>query len=246
MKFDISTHLIPTTGTRNTRDLGGYPTKDGKTTKNNVFFRSDSSSLFTAEDISLLAQRNLGLVLDLRADDETTKSPSAYADGKGIRYENVQLIDNINSHFNPAEMPKSMGALYIYFLDRAQKSMTHIFNILSETAAKGQSSLFHCAVGKDRTGTVAMMLLDLAGVPDEVIVEDYAATYNFMKPVFDKQVAEYKAQGIDVPEFTFRSDAQNMIETLDHLHSTYGNAREYLLEAGVLKDNLDNIVNAFI
>jgi protein-tyrosine phosphatase len=33
--------------------------------------------------------------------------------------------------------------------------------------------VFHCAVGKDRTGIVAAMLLASLGVPDETIVNDY-------------------------------------------------------------------------
>ena len=34
----------------------------------------------------------------------------------------------------------------------------------------------HCAAGKDRTGTVVAMALDVAGVPHEEIVADYVLT----------------------------------------------------------------------
>src|SRR5262249_40502205 len=37
-------------------------------------------------------------------------------------------------------------------------------------------AVFHCAAGKDRTGVVSAIVLGLLGVPDEVIVADYAAT----------------------------------------------------------------------
>ena len=33
---------LPLKGTKNTRDLGGYPTKDGKVTKFHMFVRSDN------------------------------------------------------------------------------------------------------------------------------------------------------------------------------------------------------------
>ena len=41
-------------------------------------------------------------------------------------------------------------------------------------------TLFHCRAGKDRTGVVAMLLLGLAGVSDEDIVADYAATQRYL------------------------------------------------------------------
>lgn len=246
MKLNIRTHLLPTQGTNNTRDLGGYPTQSGQLTRKNVFFRSDSSSLFTDADRTLLSDLGLGLVVDLRADDEITASPSTYAGSSNIRYENVQLIDNVHTHFNPNEFPPSMGAMYIYLLDHAQNAMARIFTSFADTVNKGQSCLFHCAVGKDRTGTVAMLLLDLADVPRDIIIEDYSATYEFMKEVFDKQLADYHARGLQVPEYAFRSDASSSIETLDHLYNTYGSARNYLMECGLTKEHLDLITSSFV
>ena len=34
--------------------------------------------------------------------------------------------------------------------------------------------MFHCSAGKDRTGVLAAVVLGCLGVPDEVIVDDYA------------------------------------------------------------------------
>lgn len=41
--------------------------------------------------------------------------------------------------------------------------------------------LFHCAVGKDRTGVAAALLLDLVGVSRETIIEDYVLTDQFVE-----------------------------------------------------------------
>ena len=38
------------------------------------------------------------------------------------------------------------------------------------------AAVVHCAAGKDRTGTVVAMALDVAGVPREEIVADYVLT----------------------------------------------------------------------
>ena len=36
--------------------------------------------------------------------------------------------------------------------------------------------LFHCAVGKDRTGFVAVLVLHALGVPDDLVQEGYLLT----------------------------------------------------------------------
>ena len=56
--------------------------------------------------------------------------------------------------------------------DRAM--IGEIFKIM--LASKG-TVLFHCTAGKDRTGVLAMLLLKLADVDEETIINDYAASY---------------------------------------------------------------------
>ncbi|HEY7947302.1 MAG TPA: tyrosine-protein phosphatase, partial [Acidimicrobiales bacterium] len=43
-----------------------------------------------------------------------------------------------------------------------------------------QPAVFHCSVGKDRTGVLSGLVLGFLGVPDEVIVDDYALSYEAM------------------------------------------------------------------
>ncbi|MGL6202041.1 MAG: tyrosine-protein phosphatase [Lachnospiraceae bacterium] len=245
MKLDIASHLLPLTGAINARDLGSYPLAHNHKTRNNVFFRSDSTSNYLEDDISFLSDKNLGLVVDLRSDKEVQNAPSVFTATPNVRYENIPMLDKLNS--GPSDgVPPSLGALYVHLLDSAQSSFRRVFDAFYETIELQQSCLFHCAVGKDRTGTTAMLLLELAGANDQVIIQDYAATYDFMKPVFDKQIAEYRAKGYQVPEYMFRSDASNMSEVLSHLRDTYGNAKNYLMECGISQTKIDTIVDAFV
>lgn len=246
MKLDVASHLLPLTGAINARDLGSYPLAQNRMTRNNVFFRSDSTSNFQKDDISYLSGKNLGLVVDLRSAQEVRKAPSVYSAAQNVRYENIPMLDNLNSGPAPDRVLPSLGAIYIHLLDSAQSAFLRVFEAFYETIRIHQSCLFHCAVGKDRTGTTAMLLLDLAGAGDHVIIQDYAATYDFMKPVFDKQLAEYRAKGYQVPEHMFRSDASNISEALSHLRNTYGNAKNYLMKCGISQNKLDTIVDAFV
>ncbi len=45
-----------------------------------------------------------------------------------------------------------------------------------EMGAAPGGVLFHCSAGKDRTGTLSAIMLTLAEVPEETIVQDYLLT----------------------------------------------------------------------
>jgi len=131
-------------------------------------------------------------------------------------------------------------------LDEAGASIAEIFHIFAQALLAGHACLFHCAVGKDRTGTIAMLLLKLAGVSDELVIEDYAITEVFMKEVFAQQRKECEENNISAPDALFASTPENMESTLKHLADTYGTARDYLLSIGVSTEELETISNMFV
>ena len=44
--------------------------------------------------------------------------------------------------------------------------------------------MFNCSAGKDRTGVIAALLLDLAGCHDYDIVKDYSESYEIILKLF--------------------------------------------------------------
>ncbi len=51
--------------------------------------------------------------------------------------------------------------------------------------------MFHCSAGKDRTGVLSALFLAFLGVPDELIVEDYALSAAAMAGLFERIKADY-------------------------------------------------------
>jgi protein-tyrosine phosphatase len=58
-----------------------------------------------------------------------------------------------------------------------------------------QQILIHCASGKDRTGFGSALILDVLGVPEEAIVEDYLLTNKYL-PI-DEEVSRLAGQFVD-------------------------------------------------
>lgn len=131
-----------------------------------------------------------------------------------------------------------LGDAYIESL--TQKDMIKkIFDIIS--SVEDGSILFHCTNGKDRTGTVAALLLGLNAVTKEDIVNNYSATYELIKnnESVKKGIEKY---GTDV---IFKSEPEYMKKLVDYVINHYGSFENYLLGCGISQENLDKIKDRF-
>ena len=82
-----------------------------------------------------------------------------------------------------------------------------------------------------------MLLLALAGVDEDTIVADYAATEALMKEKFNRQRAKLRTlMGIEVPEYVGWSRPESMERTLRHLRERYGGAKAYLIRIGLSEE----------
>lgn len=240
---DIYSHLLPIEGACNVRDIGNFETKDGRLTKEGIFFRSDNTAGYTEKDIQFFKDKGLTLTVDLRSEDETGRQASAFLGVPGIRYENIPLIDGIHSQFTSDNIPVTMGQLYIQFLETGKPQFGKMFRLF---AANTGAALYHCTAGKDRTGVTTMLLLGLAGVGDSIIIEDYAATETFTAHIIESQKAHLASLGLDVPDFMLHADPQNMEEVLNYLHKAYGTAENYLESCTVSASEMDAVKNRFL
>lgn len=181
---------------KNTRDLGGICTSDGKTIKNNLLIRSGHLGNASDEDISILCKKhNLGIVVDFRIDAEIKEHPDNLCNA--VQYIRLPLLEksylgitrdeySLYSWFNlfddktrtPDDIFYDMYD-FLVFGDRARELIPQFFNILLES--KGKAVLWHCSAGKDRVGITTMLLLLALGVDKDTIIDDFMATNKFTK-----------------------------------------------------------------
>lgn len=227
-------------GCLNARDLGGYPTVDGRETRWGAIVRSDNLSQLTEGGCSAVIAYGVRSIVDLRTLQEIAEHPNPFArpGPHGLAYTNVSLIDPA------ADPPPDFTTLandYKHLLDRFQPQVAAIMTAIAGAPAGGV--LLHCMAGKDRTGVVSALLLELAGVLRETIAADYALTAECLRPREEAWLANGPGERADRERelAKYMPRAEVMLEVLEHLDRRYGGVEAYLLAAGVALEDISRL-----
>lgn len=216
--------LIGLTGVSNARQLGGYETEDGRHVKENVLIRSGALSGATEEDLQILTEQyNVKLIVDLRsaADMERTPDPEfndavvvnvpvwdetlnavSLTDFMAIQGEFSGEPGRADLEFYRRGIMGSDEQLYIkqtFQNDISLEGFRTFIDLLLEQE-EGTGILYHCASGKDRTGSATVILLTLLGVDRETVLQDFAMTNEVLKEKLDQLVEQSAAYTDDEDE----------------------------------------------
>ncbi len=224
-------------GANNVRDLGGYPTKNGKITKWKQFLRSDNPSNLSDYDCENLYMYGVRLQIDLRSDFECAQQSSKLNGYPGVEYINIQLQDNMNSNMGDMKLPDSMYEVYIALLDEAKPKFKVLFEKILEYP--NDCVMFNCTGGKDRTGTTAMLLLLIANCVDEYIVSDYAATFNNLRRESQASMKMFEERGLKISPAMMASDPEVMQDTLKYFYDKYQTIENWLNQIGLTEDQIN-------
>lgn len=230
--------LLVVDGSFNVRELGGYKTADGKEIKTHRFLRAGQLATLTDAGIKTLVDYGVNCVVDLRSDSETQKSPDKIGMEQNVQYHNVRLSDGLYSTASGDDtqpFATSLEEMYTGFIDKCQGAVKEVFDIFC--LPQNECVLFHCTAGKDRTGTVAMLLLGLAGVDDDIIAEDYAVSENYLDMKFFEKEKDFSK----IPAHLFKTPKAAMQFTLKHIRKNYGSVDQYLTVVGVTDEQKEII-----
>ena len=164
----------------NFRDLGGFPTADGRKIKTGLLFRSGDLHSWTDEDLLKLDALQIATIIDFRSDRERESRPdSVLSSVKSIMnlvipdLSREQAVEYLSTN-NARGLETLLIDVYRTMVNDNQKEYKEFFNILANTSHL--PILFHCAAGKDRTGLASLFLLTALGVDMKHILEDYFST----------------------------------------------------------------------
>ena len=226
----------------NTRDLGGYETQSGAYSRAHKYVRASSPSNATQKDLEDLKAYGVEVVIDLRSDFERKKQVNPFEKDPDVDYYGVNLFHSDQAVMVPEEIKtyNDMGGVYIYLLESSKKQIKDVFDIMLKYPY--QCVLFHCSAGKDRTGVISALLLDLIGCHEYDIVKDYSESYENNIEINEQLAAMMNDENA---KQYLKSSPRYMMEFLDYLREKYGSAKEYLLEIGVKLEDLEEIIENF-
>lgn len=223
-------------GPSNFRDLGGLPTTDGGRVRTGLLFRSDSLALLSEGDVAHLTD-DLGLrrVVDLRSAPEIGRHGQADLGVVGIEIVHAPIVDETRGEQRDIEDPArlTLDRIYLLMLDRFRTRFGAAVAALADP--EHQPAVFHCAAGKDRTGLIGAMILEVCGVERDLVVEDFLLTNDRMDTMIDRHRAHADARAKD-PEIevqTLFPTPENVALTLAGIDEAYGSSAEYLAGAGL-------------
>ena len=235
-----STRLIPLEGTFNFRDLGGYPTTDGRRTRWRRLYRSDGLQQLSAADVAELRARGVSAVVDLRTSDEIERWGRGLLEAEPMHWEHLTIIGNGRDAGESVAAPvtNDLAERYLWYLEIGRASMVRAL----ELAATHAPLVFHCSAGKDRTGVLSALILDAVGVPAEVIVADYALTGEHLGAILERLLGQVAPEPRPaVPDSRLRVEAATMTRFLERLHERAGGAAAWAIDAGVAPGTIDRL-----
>ena len=251
---EIANHprrLIGLEAVHNFRDLGGYPTADGRSTKWRTLFRSDGLyRLRGADDMSRVMQLGLKSVIDLRTEREQREQGIFPIDDIEVTFHHLSIVDVTWSDTETPEFDDEVEFLvwgYRDMLEIGSSRFADAMHVLAQTDSL--PAVFHCAAGKDRTGVLAALLLSSLGVDDAHICADYGLTQDAMQrtiawsKVHRPELAERYA---NIPKAYLAADPRAMQIILTELAQQHGSVRNYVREIGVADATVEALGNLLL
>jgi protein-tyrosine phosphatase len=207
-----------------------------------VLVRSDDIGSLTAAGREAMAAYGISTVVDLRSDSERNgtfdprfpRPATEYVTLAGVRYLHRPLVDD--AALKKLGEASNMYERYLVMLTTRQDAFREIFTSIAE--AEG-AVLFHCFAGKDRTGLVAAMLLDLAGVPAEHIARDFSETDVQLASQYEVWISQSAPERRAEMRDELRCPAERILGVLDFVETRWGGVESYLVDAGVAPADID-------
>jgi len=238
--------ILPIEGTFNFRDLGGYPTLDGRRTRWRTMYRADALHRLSPAGVQSVVQLGVRSVVDLRYPAECEQSPCMLGIDTQIEIQPIPLFENPQ---RPADgsVPE-LDTIYRVIVDTRQSQLVAVLEALA--SADSLPSVVNCTAGKDRTGVVIAVLLSVLGVEQKAIAADYAMSGPLLleSPVGEEVRTRIAERGGD-PLLANRllvSPPEYMERLLSYVDETYGGAEALVTRAGLSAQHIASLREALL
>jgi protein-tyrosine phosphatase len=222
--------LVDVEVVHNIRSMSHCQIEDGGSFCDDLY-RSATLGALTERGVGQLAELGIKTIVDLRSSGELKLRPTRDLSMAAITIVHAPVVEYDGS-------PVSARA-FLGFAHRYRELLVlggNAYRRLFETIADSDGALlFHCSAGKDRTGVAAALLLLLAGVSDDEIIEDYAWSAALLEPLMELWRPRFEEDGISEEQARrlMGSEPEDMAATLLHIRETWGGAEGYMSSIGM-------------
>ena len=241
-KPDRDSRFVPIEGSLNFRDFGGYATAGGGLVKRGKLFRCGSLANIPEQAHQDFANLDIGVICDLRRDEESRMSPTPDAAPFECRV-HIPIDPGSSTQLHDSyQNPNHDSVNRIQFMESITREIArdHIQeyrNLFDQLLAVNNGFLLHCSAGKDRTGFGAAMILFALGVSETDVFFDYLLSnratelFERMKPMFKKQYGNR----VDDESLRVISGVKEsyLRAALDQVRQQHGSIDGYLNAVGV-------------
>jgi protein-tyrosine phosphatase len=233
-------------GIHNFRAVSAYPLAGGGTFRPRMIYRAGALEQMTAEDAAYLADDlALRTILDLRHHDEIAMRVAPHPLEELVRLNSIfpdhvrqeDLIAELNGLYGPGISP----GRYMHYLEVGGDRLANAFSLFADEA--NYPFLVHCTAGKDRTGVLVGMIMDVLGVaPDDIAHE-----YGLSDASIDRLLAYLRSSGRDIQgtdeEIRARlaTPPDKMAGFIDLLHKKHKSSAEFFKAQGVSDETIEAV-----
>lgn len=238
--------LVPFEAVVNFRDLGGYESRLGGSVRWGRVYRSAALHEMTADDRRRFDQLGIITVFDLRSSLEFEEHPDP------VPAVNVPVLGRYMRENEPPDFAAIidhdggvafMTQMCMNMLDHGGDEIGTVLSALTDLDLL--PVVFHCTAGKDRTGIVAALLLEVLGVDRAEVLDDFELTERYRGSHDDSTAFRRMTEFGMPPEAAagaLGAPRRMMGDVLDALDDRYGGAERYLVDhAGLSTDAIDDL-----
>lgn len=206
-----------------------------------VFYRMGRHEWLTDLGWEQLRESGVDRVIDLRNPGEIKRREHdpvvATSSLNGIKIFNLPLESPGNEQFEAVAVPyMNHTGMYQMVCEEFGDHLVAVFANLAQTRT---GAVVHCSAGRDRSGLVATLLLDLAGRREDILAHDEAAVrgINEWHRVSPRK-HPYESHQVQ-PELS--ESIALRAEALTNFLSWLGSAEDYLLAQGLREEDLTSL-----
>jgi protein-tyrosine phosphatase len=257
---DAAPRWIDLDGAVNARDVGGIPLAEGRgAVAAGRLLRSDNLQDLTDADVAhLIDDHRVRAVIDLRTGVEVRlEGPGPLLADERVEVLHHSLYPEAGAHTDAIQadtvvpwqngvhgidMPGETPTVRTYFgyLERRPDSIVAALRAIAAPPEDG-AALVHCAAGKDRTGLVVALALEVAGAQRAAVVADYAVTSERIGAIVDRLAGSptYARDMVTDDPDHHAPRPQSMARILELLDERHGSPAGWLREHGLEDEALD-------